>query len=129
MKTITKKEHIYQDIEKHGVNLNAIFNTGIENVTLCKKLRRLENKAHQLTTDYCNGTDGITSENWAIYADTILLSVDRVLGQIEKKIPIFVNGDARGYALKIDSEYVREHNLKIFQDWGGFGIIAPDFSQ
>ena len=44
-----------------------------------------------------------------------------------KKIPVFVNGDPRGYALKIDDSYVKKFNLKIERDWGGYGIIAPDF--
>lgn len=38
------------------------------------------------------------------------------------------NGDARGYALKIEDNYMRENNIVLFQDWGGYGIIAPDFS-
>jgi hypothetical protein len=38
---------------------------------------------------------------------------------------IFFNGDARGYALKINDEFVKDK--EIFKDWGGYGIIAPDF--
>lgn len=30
-----------EQITKHGENLNAIFNTGLDPITLCKKLRRL----------------------------------------------------------------------------------------
>ena len=41
---------------------------------------------------------------------------------------IFVNGDCRGYALKIDDKYIRENNIKLHCDWGGYGIIAPDFN-
>ena len=44
------------------------------------------------------------------------------------KIPCFINGDCRGYALKIKDQYVRENNLKIQTDFGGYGLIAPDLS-
>jgi len=37
---------------------------------------------------------------------------------------VFINGDPRGYALKIKDEFVRENNLTIYQDWGGYGILA-----
>ena len=42
--------------------------------------------------------------------------------------PLFVNGDARGYALKIMDSYVMERRLDIYKDWGGYGIIAPDLT-
>lgn len=42
---MNKKERMYKQIKEHGENLNAIFNTGIDNVTLCKKLLRIERKA------------------------------------------------------------------------------------
>lgn len=50
------------------------------------------------------------------------------IGWHDKGVKVFLNGDARGYALKIHDSYVKEHNLKIHTDWGGYGIIAPDLS-
>lgn len=124
---MNKHDRMYQQIEKHGADLNAIFNTGMDNVKLCKKLRTLEARAHKLAVDYCNGENGVTSENWESLSDAILVKVDMVLNFTNQEIPVFVNGDARGYAIKIKSEYVKEHNLVIHQDWGGHGIIAPEF--
>ncbi len=43
-------------------------------------------------------------------------------------VPVFINRDPRGYALKIDDHYMREHDAALHQDWGGYGIIAPDLS-
>lgn len=43
-------------------------------------------------------------------------------------VPVFVNGDARGCALKIEAEYVSEHKLDIHKDWGGYGCIAPEIN-
>ena len=124
---MNKKERMYQQIENHGANLNAIFKTGLDNIKLAKKLHRLEVKAHKLAEDYCNGVNGVTTDNWKEKSDQILKSVDKVLNYEKKGIPVFVNGDARGYALKIDDEYVRENNIKIHKDWGGYGILAPEF--
>lgn len=128
MKTLSmsKREAMYARIKEHGENLNAIFNTGIEPITLCKKLHRLEVKAHRLATDYCNGENGVNSDNWEAKVYPILSQVNKILGVDGMNSFIIVNGDARGYALKISEAYCA--NLKIHKDWGGYGIIAPDFS-
>jgi hypothetical protein len=60
---MNKKQIMYNKIQKHGNNLKTIFNLNTDSVKLCKKLFRLENKAHRLAEDYCNGiTDNIESE-------------------------------------------------------------------
>ena len=82
--TRTAKKEMYQDIKKHGQQLNTIFNTGV---------------------------------------------VDKILHYTDKGYSVFVNGDARGYALKIDSECVKDEALEIYKDGGGYGILAPDFSR
>ena len=76
---MTKKELMYKQIEEHGQNLNNIFHTKYDNITLCKKLHRLENEAHKLATDYCNGDNGVTTENWDELASNILVKVFHVL--------------------------------------------------
>ena len=131
---MNKHDKMYAEIEKHGANLNAIFQTDFDNITLCKKLRRLEVKAHKLATDYCNGENGVDSKNWDAKCEPILKAVRKVLNMTDSykhqsAIPIFINGDARGYALKIRDRYVSDNNLQIHKDWGGYGILAPDFSE
>jgi hypothetical protein len=126
-----KHERMYKQIVQHGNNLNDIFHTGLDPVILCKKMHSLEIKAHKLATDYCNGENGITSENWDDKCAPILKAVKNILN-VTDNFPIFVNGDARGYALKIDDEYMRKcqhlagYN-RLHKDWGGYGIIAPEF--
>lgn len=121
-------------IKRHGEQLNAIFHTGLDPVTLCKKLRRIENAAHKLAEDCCNYLS-MESEEYIIRYNIIRSRVISTLGnrslQIygNKNIPWFVNLDPRGYALKIDYEYMRAHNLKLYNDWGGYGIIAPEFDK
>ena len=121
-----KKEILYSRITKHGQNLKAVFNLNqdIDPVKLCKRLFRLENKAHKLALDFCNGK--IDQLEWDQKADKILTKVEAIL---KNKKVLFLNGDARGYALKIDDGYIRNNNLNIHRDWGGYGIVAPDFRE
>jgi len=132
--TTKQKETMYQQIEQHGNNLNRIFNTGLDPVKLCRKLHYLEAVAHKLATDYCNGDNGVNTQNWEIKIAPIMAAVRKILypngmtGDAKKDWCIFINGDCRGYALKIRDEYIRENNIDIYRDWGGYGIIAPDFT-
>ena len=121
-----KKEILYSRITKHGQNLKAVFNLNqdIDPVKLCKRLFRLENKAHKLALDFCNGK--IDQLEWDQKADKILTKVEAIL---KNKKVLFLNGDARGYALKIDDEYLKNNNFNIHRDMGGYGIIAPDFRE
>ena len=47
-------------------------------------------------------------------------------------VPIFINRDPRGYALKIKSEYMAGAGWiaqwALMRDWGGYGIIAPEIT-
>ena len=112
-----------QRIKKHGDNLKAMFNLDIDSVKLCKQLFRLENKAHKLATDYCNGVvDGDSTE---IESQKILSKVATILKT--NTFNMFFNGDARGYALKFFENFSKDK--PIHKDWGGYGIIAPDFRE
>ena len=55
--TMNKKQLMYDRINKHGEDLKRIFklDPSIDPVKLCKQLFRLENKAHRLAEDGCNG--------------------------------------------------------------------------
>ena len=119
---MNKREKMYQMIQKHGDDLKAIFNINEDSVELCKKLFRLENKAHRLATDYCNGDFEGDIEN---ESKKIVDKAKKIL----KTNEIFFNRDARGYALKIKDGFIRVNNLSIYRDWGGYGIIAPDFRE
>ena len=123
--TTKQRQEMYQQVEQHGKNLLAIFPQAKikDTIKLCKSLLRLENKAHKLATDYCNGLYDCESVEKPSIA--ILKKVTDLLGQTEG---IKFNMDPRGYSLKLSDEYVRENNLSIYRDMGGYGILAPDFS-
>jgi len=141
---MTQKTKMYEQILKHGENLNAIFNTSIEPVKLCKSLLRLEKKANHAATCLLNTNtlhllelnkytgyevEQATEEQQEMFFDKILASVCKILGEKAKDV-VFINYDARGYTLKLKSEYVsklRQDNKNIFTDFGGYGILAPQF--
>jgi hypothetical protein len=142
MNTTEKKAAMYAQIEQHGNKLNAIFNTGLQPIELCKKLFRIERKAHHATTCLCNTNtlhllelnrytgfevEQATEEQQDAFFNKILNSVYKILGPKAKEC-VFINYDARGYALKIRPEYIKANNIDIYQDWGSNGILAPDFS-
>lgn len=123
---MNKRDRMKDDILKHGFNLKAIFPLNDWGpVELAKKLHRLETRAHRLAEEQCN-EDVDHSEA----LDRILQKAIDILGA--NTLPVgkamFINQDPRGYALKIDDQFVRDNNLTIYRDWGGYGIIAPDFS-
>ncbi len=128
---MNKKERMAEAIKKHGEDLNRIFKTDLDPVTLCKKLRRLELQANELTTDEANtGADHSAKLDIILYKVRNLLYTDGPGKEYNTALydSIFINGDPRGYALKIDDQYVRDANLTIYRDWGGYGILAPDLS-
>lgn len=140
MKTLTKKQAMYEQIEKHGEDLKRAFDlpSDTDAVKLCKSLLRLERKAHHAVTCLCNtntlhltefnqyndDTREAKIEEQALFFSKILSKVYKLLGD-EAEGKVFVNYDPRGYALKIRSEHSKD--MDIYKDWGGYGIIAPNF--
>lgn len=124
MKNTTKHAEMYAKITAHGENLCKIFNLKKDPVKLSEALFSLENKAHRLTMLECN-----TGKDFSIELAQIRIKVLKKL-ELKETDPlakaIFINGDARGYALKIDDKTVK--NLTIYKDWGGYGILGPDFN-
>lgn len=59
-------------------------------------------------------------ESWEAFCGLVQLEVSRILGKLPAGF--FVNGDARGYALKISPPI---EGLTLHQDWGSNQILAP----
>lgn len=137
-----QKFEMYKKIESHGNDLIKIF--GVKNINpieLCKKLFKIEKKLHKIMVNLCNtnNINGIEPGydllgNWR-QLETSEKEQEKIFETYKRKVYkilgehnfIIFNHDPRGYALKIDDKYVKKNNLKIYQDMGGYGIIAPDF--
>ena len=132
----TKKERMYQEIREHGENLIRVFNlpSDTDPIKLCKKLHTIEVKLSRITEDECNGVGDEIENHGKI--SKLLTSAKKVLfpthaAMLENEElyhAVFVNGDPRGYALKIKSEYVSKHDVFIYRDFGGYGILSPEFT-
>ncbi len=123
---MTKKEIMYQNIEKHGQNILKIFpNAKQKNpIKLSKQLRTLDLKMHKFSTYFCNGN--IQIKEYSSVEEQTLKRLRIILN--DSCYQCFVNSDPRGYALKISDTYIKNNNITIFTDMGGYGILAPDFS-
>jgi len=119
----SQKKELYENITAHGNNLKNLFklDNSVDSVKLCKSLFKLENQAQKLALDYCNYGN---LDNSAVES---ILKKAGVLLNITDTNQIFFNGDARGYALKISDNFCKDK--EIFKDWGGYGILAPDFRE
>ena len=94
------------------------------------KLRKWEARGARLALRRCNGPEfregEVEREKARIIAGVLgVLGRDRLPG-------LFVNGDPRGYALKVSRD-VRSVWATggafsgLHQDWGHYGVLAPDF--
>lgn len=118
-------------IKNHGRNILTIFpNTVVKDpLALCLRLRRIETAAHKNAEAYCNGEYG--ERHYERKQDDALARLVRLLGVDDddpKRVWFTINGDPRGYALKIRDHVMRESKLMLYQDWGGYGILAPDLT-
>lgn len=102
-----------------------------------RKLRSLEQLAHRGATAYCNGErlnlrPGTSfdfrgdEDAWMQFCECVKGETMKVFGGV---LPpgFYVNGDARGMALCIDSERVKIPD-GMATNWGGDGILAADIS-
>ncbi len=126
--TANKKIEMYARIKKHGEDIKKIFSLPADTdpIKLCKKLYKFEKQAQAIQMLHYNGNykEAALREGQLFGRLMVFLLKDP-----GNKFNIFLNTDPRGYALKIPDEIVREKNLTISKDWGGFGIIAPDLNE
>lgn len=126
---MNKKEQQRENILVHGLRLKRIFNLeDISPLDLCKKLHRLETRIQRENEDDCsNEARQLTEEEQEKRDERRIKRLDKILNFRAQGIPVFINGDPRGYALKIHDSYMRETQCDLYRDWGGYGIIAPEF--
>lgn len=147
MEKLTKKERRKMDLDRHYAALVRLAEAcGVKKADgkkLSVALLKIEREAHQAATAYCNGEtyrefNFNADENaWDNFTEGI---EKRVQALFSGKLPyFFVNGDARGYALKLDNEqqagiksdgkaqeFIRTIGLQT--DWGGYGLLAPEIT-
>jgi len=92
-----------------------------------RELRRIEAKERHRAEMQCNGAINETEEETEAKDKKTLSRLKQLLPGVTD---IFINGDPRGFALKINIEatrILRNKGIYIETDWGGYGILAPKF--
>jgi predicted HAD superfamily phosphohydrolase len=115
----------------HGKQLLKIFPHAIERdpIKLCKRLRRLERAGQALALRLCNGPDYADGEAARI-GDAIMDKAEALLRFKKSRVGVSLHADPRGYALKIEADWMFAHpKARLHHDWGGYGIIAPDLTE
>jgi len=88
----------------------------------------LETEGERHALRICND-EHYTQEAQDKKTDSLKVRLLEILGPTCEgvgKLKVFINLDPRGYALKITSEDAE--GLDIHKDWGGYGIIAPEYT-
>ena len=145
---LTKKERRQIELSAHYARCEtlakAIGVVAPNGKKISVALMQAEHLAHNAATAYCNGEKIRLARPGRIPLDCDFRYNERAWDQAEayiregveqvfefKKLPgFFVNGDARGYALKIDNESPEGKALidscQMHTDWGGYGILSPE---
>ncbi len=129
MKT-TERKIMNEKIYNHGEELKRFFNLdpSVDPVKLSKQLFSLENKLHRWAEMVCNGDIAGTNEEMSEKMEYTYMRLLKILKvDISKLACVKMNLDPRGYFLKIESDMAKDWNG--CKDWGGYGIIAPDFKE
>lgn len=121
---------------RHLENLTAIakecgIDTGMGDehyygAELYKKLHKIEAKGHRLAEKDCNGEleeDENDESTW--WHKKIEKQVQELFNN--KLKGLYVNGDPRGYTLKINDFEKHYPSLNMYKDFGGYAILAPEF--
>lgn len=83
-----------------------------------RKLRTLERKCNQIALQLNNCPDFTIPDDWSEkMVDKVKTLCPGLRGQM-----VFINLDPIGYALK-----VKNPSLHMYRDFGGYGIVAPEF--
>jgi len=140
MKTTTQ-DHVHRQRTAHHSALERLY-TGRKlqsGLQIWRQLRKIECLASQGATAYCNGGNftcylgksrmlfsfQVDENAWDSFSRMIKSRVEKCLGTLPDGF--FVNGDPRGYALKLDNDKVTIPE-GMHTDWGRYGILAPEIN-
>jgi hypothetical protein len=121
-KNMAQRQHfleLAQLIKRNAADEPPEYLLVLAGETIYKQLLRVERKSHKLAERRCNDPT-MTEEREERLEKRYAKEVTEILGYLPTGF--FINGDPRGYALKIDGESVISYT-----DWGGYHILAPTF--
>jgi len=125
-----KAEWLARRRAAHHKALESLATNGKPGLTLWRALRRLESITHAATTAQCNGASYggqpyRSDTEWAAFKGRTIATVKALFGTLPKGF--FINGDPRGYALKIDPDKGTVPQ-GMHTDMGRYGILAAEIN-
>lgn len=126
---MNKREQRQKQLDCHYKTLErfakAIGAKNTDGKKLSLKLLKLERIAHQAATDYCNGV--LDDDEWAETSGNVKKEILKAF-EVPFILGLFINGDPRGYAIKIDDAIIKEkyQDVGLYRDMGGYGILSPE---
>ncbi len=126
---MTKIQSIKRERELHNAALEQLARninpkSTLSGLELWRKLHRVEVTARRAAEQYCNGD--IDMNQWESISAIASSQVEKIFGMLPTGF--FVNGDPRGYALKLasnDNGTEAATPFALHQDWGRNQILAP----
>ncbi len=106
---------------RHIAGENGKAFCDFELADMLSKILKLEGVANRTAVAYCNGD--IDSDEWELSKEDYTEKINDIFGFIPHGF--FINGDPRGFTLKIDNEDNFYPNA-IFKDMGGYIHLAPE---
>ena len=130
-----QRDRMKAEIEQHGARLVALFPRlaarGADKAA--RAVHRLETAARRDAELWCNGE--IEEAEYFSREARTLDRLDRLTGWRAAGVPVFVNSDPRGVALKVAGELDGGATVERFpalagvlRDWGGDYMLAPTFT-
>lgn len=135
MKSAEKKQHLTAVRNRHLAALQSLATNGKTGMQIWRVLRKLEHEAYGMSAAHCSGPDDsnsrpapgysfpVQTHDWCRYVDDLKPRIAAVFGTMPKGV--FVNGDARGGALKMEREFCP---AGMWGDFVGNGMLAVEIT-
>jgi hypothetical protein len=115
-------------LRKHYSQLRPIYKAlGMpDDVQMMQRLCKLERTLHRHAEEACSVPLSARQELYRErFAENAVKEVESMMPLLAGKV--FINGDPRGWAIKIDDKHKQLINdSRIARDWGGYGLLSPD---
>lgn len=113
-------------VQRHMDKLSKILGVTITEDKMLA-LAEIELEGHRFAEKCCNGE--LTDDEYCKLLGQAASRAYELLTNGEYNSAVMFNGDPRGHFLKLEYKFLIEKESKLTTDWGGYGIIVPDFVQ
>lgn len=109
-------------LENHMKCLSDLLGVPVD-IELMTALCEIEEEGHRAAEKYCNGE--MNGSEHTLFESQL----GRRFERLTRFDHYHLNSDPRGFFLKIEADYMRNGGADsgLETDWGGYGIVAPEW--